>query len=82
MKDQTVGLSMLLLATAIFIYYTIWTFITPFIPSDNAIQLLFPDRYWAIALPVLALILGTCLVGVFIGTVLLKSAKKSSKKSS
>lgn len=71
---------MLLFATAVFVYYTFWTFVTPFIDADSAIQALFPPRYYAIALPVVALILGTCVILSFVGLVILKSTRKEKKK--
>jgi dolichyl-phosphate mannosyltransferase polypeptide 2 regulatory subunit len=79
-KDQQVGLVMLLVATFIFAYYSLWTFATPFLAEDNIIQQFFPPRYYAIALPVIALILGICLVATFIGSVILKSASKKKAK--
>ncbi|AWU76343.1 uncharacterized protein C5L36_0C02840 [Pichia kudriavzevii] len=71
---------MLLLATFIFAYYTIWTFITPFLAEDNILQNFFLPRYYAIALPVIALILGVTLVTTFIGMVIVKSAQKKKGK--
>lgn len=71
---------MLLLATFIFVYYTIWTFVTPFIADDNILQYFFLPRYYAIALPVVALIVGVCLVTSFIGFVIIKSASKKKGK--
>lgn len=71
---------MLLLATFIFVYYTAWTFITPFLAEDNIIQSFFLPRYYAIALPVTALIIGVCLVTTFIGLVIIKSVQKKKGK--
>lgn len=70
---------MLTLATVIFLYYTFWTFVTPFVDEDSIILSLFPDRYYAIALPVLALALGTSVILTFVALVILKSTKKSKK---
>lgn len=72
---------MLLVATFIFIYYTLWTFVTPFLDDDSLIQHFFLPRYYAIALPVVALILGIAVVSTFVGLVIIKSVqKKKSKK--
>lgn len=71
---------MLLLATFIFVYYTVWTFATPFLADDNIIQNFFLPRYYAIALPVVALIVGVCIVTTFIGFVIIKSAQKKKGK--
>lgn len=77
--DQLVGLLMLLAATAIFIYYTIWTFVLPFLSEDQLIQKFFLPREYAIKLPALLLIIGVTLVGIFVSSVLLKSTKKKTK---
>lgn len=71
---------MLLLATFIFVYYTAWTFVTPFLDQDSLVQYLFPPRYYAIALPVVALILGVCVITTFIGSVIIKSVQKKKGK--
>lgn len=72
---------MLLIATFIFAYYTVWTFVTPFLADDSIVQYFFLPRYYAIALPVLALIVGVCLIITFIGLVVIKSAQKQKAKS-
>lgn len=79
-SDQLVGLSMLLVATSIFIYYTIWTFITPFLDDSNIINYFFLPRKFAIIIPVLLLIIGVLIIGTFIGSVLIKSSKKEKNK--
>lgn len=71
---------MLLLATLIFIYYTIWTFVTPFLDDDSFIQNFFLPRYYAIALPVVALIVGISIVATFVGLVIVKSVQKKKGK--
>lgn len=72
---------MLLVATLIFIYYTIWTFATPFLDDDSFIQNFFLPRYYAIALPVVALIIGISIVATFVGLVIVKSVQtKKGKK--
>lgn len=71
---------MLLVATLIFIYYTIWTFVTPFLDDDSIIQNFFLPRYYAIALPVVALIVGISIVATFVGLVIVKSVQKKKGK--
>lgn len=71
---------MLLVATSIFIYYTIWTFITPFLDDSNIINYFFLPRKFAIIIPVLLLIIGVLIIGTFIGSVLIKSSKKEKNK--
>ncbi|ESW95806.1 putative membrane protein [Ogataea parapolymorpha DL-1] len=77
--DKPVGLSMLLAATLIFVYYTVWTFVLPFLEPDNFLQNLFLPREYAIKIPVLLLCIGVTFVGAFIGSVLIRSSKKGKK---
>ncbi|QPG74325.1 hypothetical protein FOA43_001652 [Brettanomyces nanus] len=77
--DQLIGLLMLLAATAIFVYYSIWTFVLPFLDEDQFIQKFFLPREYAIKIPVVLLIIGVTLIGIFISNVLIKSTKKKSK---
>lgn len=72
---------MLLIATFIFVYYTLWTFVTPFLAGDSIFRYIFLPRYYAIALPVVALIVGVVLVTTFVGLVIVKSAQKKKVKS-
>ncbi|GME82143.1 unnamed protein product [Ambrosiozyma monospora] len=67
---------MLLAATFIFAYYTVWTFALPLLENDNPLQKFFLPRDYAIKIPVILLIIGVTLVGSFIGSVLLKSSQK------
>lgn len=53
----------------------------PFLDADSVVQAWFPDRYFAIVLPAVLLVLAITLVMAFVGVVLMKSAaKKASKK--
>lgn len=70
---------MLLAATAVFLYYTVWTFVLPFLSEDAPLQKLFLPREYAIQIPVFALIVGVVGIGLFIGNVMLKSTKKKGK---
>ena len=70
---------MLLVATAIFVYYTIWTFVLPFISEENIIQAFSLPREYAIKIPAFLLIVGVTLVGAFVSSVLIKSTQKKTK---
>lgn len=78
--DTLVGLGMLLVATAVFLYYTAWTFLLPFVIEDSPIVQLFPPREWIIRIPALLLLAAVAVVGTFIGSVLIKSEKKRQLK--
>ncbi|TGZ84988.1 hypothetical protein EX30DRAFT_325907 [Ascodesmis nigricans] len=80
MLAQLAGLFMLLLATAVFVYYTIWTLFMPFVEEDHALHSLFPPRVWAIRIPVILILIGIGVVGSFLSMVMIKSGNKKRAK--
>ncbi|KAF7672297.1 dolichol phosphate-mannose biosynthesis regulatory [Alternaria burnsii] len=78
--DRLVGLSMLVAATAIFVYYTVWTLFMPFVDDDHILHSLFLPRVWAIRIPVILIILGTTVVGSFLSVVMIRSNRKKALK--
>ncbi len=72
--DKIVGAAGLVVAVAIFAYYTAWVLVTPFVDNGiSSFHRFFPDRWWAIAGPSMLLMVAVTFVGAFIGYV---SAKK------
>ncbi|EAT92499.2 dolichol phosphate mannose biosynthesis regulatory protein [Parastagonospora nodorum] len=80
MLDRLVGLSMLIAATSIFVYYTVWTLFMPFVDDDHFLHNLFLPRVWAIRIPVILIILGSTVVGSFLSVVMIKSNRKKALK--
>ncbi|KAJ4293108.1 Dolichol phosphate-mannose biosynthesis regulatory protein [Kalmusia sp. IMI 367209] len=80
MLDRLVGLSMLIAATAVFTYYTIWTLLMPFVDDDHVLQSFFLPRVWAIRIPVILIILLTTVVGSFLSVVMIRSNRKKALK--
>ncbi|BCR84366.1 dolichol phosphate-mannose biosynthesis regulatory protein [Aspergillus chevalieri] len=80
MLGPIVGSVMLLVATAIFLYYTAWTLLMPFVDPGHPLHDLFPPRVWAIRIPVFLTLLGSAVVGTFIGIVMINSNKKKAAK--
>lgn len=72
---------MLAVATGVFVYYTAWVFLLPFVDDSSVVQNFFLPREYAITLPLLLLLLAFVAVGAFIGNVLVKNAKKEKLKS-
>ncbi|BGP34760.1 Dolichol phosphate-mannose biosynthesis regulatory protein [Rhodotorula toruloides] len=63
-----------------FLYYTLWTLLSPFLPPSSPLLILFPlSREWAIRLPALVLLFGLCFVGMVTGFVLIETAKKKER---
>ncbi|BCS19002.1 hypothetical protein ASPVEDRAFT_231330 [Aspergillus versicolor CBS 583.65] len=80
MLGQLVGSAMLLAATAIFLYYTAWTLLMPFVDPGHPLHAFFLPRVWAIRIPVFLTLLGSAVVGTFIGIVMINSNKKKAAK--
>ncbi|KAF1948334.1 dolichol phosphate-mannose biosynthesis regulatory, partial [Byssothecium circinans] len=78
--DRLVGLTMLLAATTVFVYYTIWTLFMPFVDEDHILHSFFLPRVWAIRIPVILLILFGTIVGSFLSTVMIRSNRKKALK--
>ncbi|QPC73727.1 hypothetical protein HYE68_004479 [Fusarium pseudograminearum] len=78
--DKIVGLAMLVAASVVFTYYTIWTLLMPFVDDDHPLQNFFPPRVWAIRIPVIIILLGSAVVGSFLGMVMIRSNQKKAAK--
>jgi dolichol phosphate-mannose biosynthesis regulatory protein len=52
----------------------------PFVDPDQPIQNLFPPRVWAIRIPVILILLGSAVVGSFLGVVMIRSNRKRAAK--
>ncbi|EED17099.1 dolichol phosphate-mannose biosynthesis regulatory protein Dpm2, putative [Talaromyces stipitatus ATCC 10500] len=80
MLGPLVGSAMLLVATAIFLYYTAWTLLMPFVDQGHPLHDLFPSRVWAIRIPVILTLLGSTVVGSFLGIMMIRSSRKKAAK--
>ncbi|ODV89493.1 hypothetical protein CANCADRAFT_139932 [Tortispora caseinolytica NRRL Y-17796] len=80
--DKLVGLAMITVATVVFVYYTIWALILPFVDEPNPIHQFFPAREWAVRIPLALLLVGLTAIGSFIGMVMVRTAAKEKKKKS
>ena len=57
-----------LLTVAAYIYYSVWLLLTPFVEKEIAwFHALFPDTWWALAVPTALLVLGLTCVCTFVG---------------
>lgn len=68
------------MSVAIFVYYTLWVIILPFVDTSHPVQDFFLPRKYAIAIPVVLLIVLVSFVVTFIGLTLMKSARKRKPK--
>ncbi|XP_067661921.1 dolichol phosphate-mannose biosynthesis regulatory protein-like isoform X1 [Haliotis asinina] len=79
--DQVAGMGMVGLAGFIFSYYTLWVIVLPFVEPDQWLHQFFPDRFYAIAVPLVAGVLGLVFIGLFMVIVTIKKNAKKVKKS-
>ncbi|RMD39960.1 hypothetical protein DV735_g5184, partial [Chaetothyriales sp. CBS 134920] len=80
MLDKLIGMALLVVATTVFLYYTIWTLLIPFVDDDHPLQSLFPPRVWAIRIPVILILLASTVVGSFLSMVMIRSQRKKAAK--
>ncbi|EPE37086.1 dolichol phosphate-mannose biosynthesis regulatory protein [Glarea lozoyensis ATCC 20868] len=78
--DRLVGLGMLITATVVFLYYSIWTLLMPFVDEGHPLQNFFPPRVWAIRIPVILILLASAVVGSFLSVVMIRSNRKRAAK--
>jgi len=87
---------MLIAATTVFLYYTIWTLLMvsptpvggstwhwhlqPFVDDGHPLHSFFPPRVWAIRIPVILTLLGSAVVGSFLAMVMIRSSRKKAAK--
>ncbi|KAF4587780.1 dolichyl-phosphate mannosyltransferase polypeptide 2, regulatory subunit [Ophiocordyceps camponoti-floridani] len=80
MLDKLLGLAMLVAASVVFLYYSVWTLLMPFVDDDHPLQNFFLPRVWAIRIPVIFVLLVSAVVGSFLGTVMIRSNRKKASK--
>ncbi|KAE8993489.1 hypothetical protein PR003_g20832 [Phytophthora rubi] len=75
-SDKVVGLVLLAISVVVFVYYSIWVLLTPFIDEGHVVQQLFLPYHYAITIPAVLLVLLFTGAATFIGMVMIKSQKK------
>ena len=65
---SNVGAVGFVLTVAAYLYYSLWVLLTPFVEKDVVwFHDLFPDTWWALAVPTALLVLGLTCVITFVG---------------
>ncbi|KAJ0974804.1 hypothetical protein J5N97_016790 [Dioscorea zingiberensis] len=80
LADKAVGCFLSAISLTIFIYYTFWVIILPFVESDHFIHGYFLPQEFAILIPVFAGVALLSILCVFVGYVMLKSKAKKKKQ--
>ncbi|KAF0700589.1 Aste57867_8925 [Aphanomyces stellatus] len=78
-SDQSTGALLLTVSVVSYIYYILWVIITPFVDKDHVVQSFFPERYYAIAIPSILLVVFLTVCSTFIGLVMIRSKPPKSK---
>ncbi|KAG2225819.1 dolichol phosphate-mannose biosynthesis regulatory [Phascolomyces articulosus] len=78
--DKAVGAVAFFSAVAIFIYYTLWSLVMPFVDEDHPLQNYFPPWEYAIRIPLILLIVGLTVIFTFLGLAMAKSKNSQTKK--
>ncbi|KAL1927577.1 hypothetical protein VTP01DRAFT_3814 [Rhizomucor pusillus] len=79
--DKAVGAVAFFSALTIFIYYTLWSLVMPFVDEDHPLQNYFPAWEYAIRVPLIILIVGLTIIFTFLGFTMAKSKNAQTKKS-
>ncbi|XP_031558513.1 dolichol phosphate-mannose biosynthesis regulatory protein-like [Actinia tenebrosa] len=77
--DRAAGMGMVLLGGLIFIYYSIWIIVLPFVESGHILHQFFLPRMYSVIIPVVAGVILLGVIGVFITVIMLKNTKKPKK---
>ncbi|ORY31014.1 dolichol phosphate-mannose biosynthesis regulatory [Naematelia encephala] len=77
-SDKLLGGLMLLTAIFVFVYYTTWALLLPFLPDSSPLQPLFPPREYVIRIPLFILVSGLVGIGLFFGRIMLSEARRRS----
>eukprot|EP01104_Vermistella_antarctica_P006840 TRINITY_DN17541_c0_g1_i1.p1 TRINITY_DN17541_c0_g1~~TRINITY_DN17541_c0_g1_i1.p1 ORF type:complete len:104 (+),score=5.98 TRINITY_DN17541_c0_g1_i1:176-487(+) len=72
-NDRTLGYSLLFTSLSVYLYYAFWVLLTPFIDEDHFIQSYFPDRTWAILVPIAVVITLAAATSAFLGITMVYS---------
>ena len=76
LSDRLIGTVGFSLAVIIYVYYTTWVLVTPFVdPNIEWFHSLFPDRWWAYAVPTALLVVGLTCIAIFVGVINLRAGR-------
>lgn len=79
MERRSVGKLLFFVVTIAYLYYSFWVLVTPFIDLDQPILRFFPDKYFAIAVPVLAGVVLWSVTLITLGSFLVGSELRKSR---
>jgi len=75
-SDRVVGTVLLSVSTIVFVYYSVWVLVTPFVDGEAWVGFLFPDRYYALIVPITLLFIILIVIFTFIALVMIRGGKR------
>ncbi|XP_014783491.1 dolichol phosphate-mannose biosynthesis regulatory protein-like [Octopus bimaculoides] len=79
--DQTVGWGLMFLAATIFVYYSIWVIILPFLGPNQKLHSFFPPQFYAVAFPLVLMSVALVIIGLTMTVIIVRSKLKAKPKS-
>lgn len=73
------GMILIGLSTVIFLYYTAWVAMLPFVPEGNVLHAFFPPQMYAVAIPATLLSVGVTAI-VLVASLLILREKAAVKQ--
>ncbi|KAI0328595.1 dolichol phosphate-mannose biosynthesis regulatory protein Dpm2, partial [Cubamyces sp. BRFM 1775] len=71
---------LLLFVASVFLYYSVWTLLLPFLVDSSPVHAWFPSREWAIRIPTLLVILGLSSIALFLGARIVGDMKSEKQR--
>ncbi|CEP16154.1 hypothetical protein [Parasitella parasitica] len=78
-SDKIFGATAISVALFIFVYYSTWTFVMPFLDGDSSLQQYFLPYEYAIYLPAAVLVAGVSVIAAFFIKTTSQSKNKKAK---
>ena len=80
-RDKVIGLILMVMGASIFLYYTTWVVILPFIPEEAiALHALFPAQTYATAIPATILTIAITSFGIVASVFIIREASSGKQK--
>mmetsp|Transcript_21882 Transcript_21882/g.36620 ORF Transcript_21882/g.36620 Transcript_21882/m.36620 type:complete len:83 (-) Transcript_21882:142-390(-) len=79
-SDKILGAAMLTLSFFIFVYYSAWVLLLPFVEEGHPVYDYFLPKEYAISIPATLLVIGVVVVGMFIGITVIRLGNKKKTK--
>ncbi|KAM9323658.1 dolichol phosphate-mannose biosynthesis regulatory protein [Pholidichthys leucotaenia] len=73
--DQAVGMSLVFFSLVLFMYYSVWVIVLPFVDHDHTLHKYFLPREYSVILPGIAAVILLLFIGTFTAVIMWKNHK-------